>query len=151
MKCPVDIKIEEILLALHEGRLYIVPQRCDNSEEVANHIIEYVKRIDSMVTPPYRTSIDALWQDILHCKELSSLLMPTGRSAFTKFNKYGVLRIVGILNNNNVYETRNATDYFYLLEKSKDKNNKFRPFLGKGINDRGQLSKLKEIIRNHKV
>ena len=149
--CQEDTNIEDILQAWHEGRLFIDPRRCDNKEEVANHIIEYVKRIDSLVTPSYRASIDALWHDILNCKELSSLLMPTGRSGYDKFNKYGVLRIIGILINNKVYDNRNAMDYFFLLENSKDKNNKFRPFLGRGINDRNKLLKLKEIIRNHKV
>ena len=148
--CQEDTKIEDILQAWHEGRLIIVPRRCDNNK-VANHIIEYVKRIDSLVTPSYRASIDALWHDILNCKELSSLLMPTGRSGYDKFNKYGVLRIIGILINNKVYDNRNAMDYFFLLENSKDKNNKFRPFLGRGIDDRSMLLKLKAIIRNHQV
>ena len=148
---PEDSNKEMLWQMALEGIVYIdYSKKAVNQEEVIQNVRAYVARIESLVDRHFRKSIKAIWDDILIDEKLFSLLMPTNRASFNDFNKYGVLRIICVLHNNGVYDYCNDMDAFSLLE-SKDKNNKFRRFLGAGIDDDNQRLEVRHIVDKYKV
>lgn len=149
--CPEDFNKEMLWQMALEGIVYYdFSKRCVSREEVIVNIRAYVARIETLVAANFRKSFNAIWNDIFTNEKLVSLLMPTNRADFNDFNKYGVLRIICVLHNNGVYDYCNDMVAFSLLE-SKDKNNKYRRFLGAGIEDRNQQLEIRHIVEKYKV
>lgn len=132
-----------------DGIVYIdYSKRGVNQEKVIQNVRAYVARIDTLVATHFRKTINVIWDDIFTNEKLVSLLMPTNRANFNDFNKYGVLRIICVLHNNGVYDYSNDMEAFSLLE-SKDKNNRYRRFLGAGIEDHDQKLEVRHIVEKH--
>ncbi len=74
---PEDFDVAELWQAAREGSLFIVKTvKLADCESAIKNVRAYVQRIGSFVTPPFRASIDALWDDIFSCDELMALLIP---------------------------------------------------------------------------
>ena len=133
---PGDYTEEQVLQLFRAGELTIEQSSKYTFEEVINNVREYVKRINSLVTPSFRTSIDALWDDIFHCEDLRSLLMPGSKnSKCTDFNKVGVKGIICVLKNNGIYtENYSSRKMDNMLEQS-EIDSSSRRYLTSGIND----------------
>ena len=147
---PEDFDVDELRQALREGRLYIDTTKKISPEEVINYVRTYIKPIRSLVTPAFRTSIDALWNDIFHCDELLNLLMPTSKARkFNDFNKYGVMGIICVLRSNGVYEEYNDSKYDTLLEP-RENGSRYRRSLGQGLSQ-DLCSKVRDIVKKYKL
>ena len=61
------------------------------------------------------------------------LLMPSAKARkFKAFNKYNVMRIIGVLRNAGVYQANKDLDLVIQLEHT-DKDNSYRCYIGKGL------------------
>ena len=144
---PEDFDVAELLQAAREGNLFIVktvkPADC---ESVKKNVRAYVQRIDSFVTCPFRASIDALWEDVFSCDELMALLMHKPRAKKCRdFDKYSVMRIIGVLREHGVYEQYSDRKYMALLELTGE-DCSYRSYLGAGIEQRALIVKLRQIV-----
>ena len=149
--CPEDLNKEMLWQMALEGIVYIdCSKKAVDKETVMKNVRAYVARIETLVPAQFRNSINAIWDDITRNEQLMPLLMPTNRASFKDFNKYGVLRIICVLHNNGIYDYCNDMEAFSLLE-SKDKNNKYRRFLGAGIDDLHQKLEVRRIVEKYKV
>ena len=107
-------------------------------------------RIGQLVTPRIKTSADALWEDIFSNDQLMGLLMPKPKARKCKtFDKYGVMRLIGVLREHEVYQPLSDRKIMMLLEQN-DKDSPYRKFLSMGIEQYVLIVKLRKIIGKHK-
>ena len=148
---PEDFDVAELLQAAREGKLIIdITIGSIDRKTVKENVRAYVRRIDSLVTPPFRASIDALWDDVFSCDELMALLMPKPKARKCRdFDKYSVMRMIGVLRENGVYEQYSDRKFTALLEQT-DKDCSYRSYLGAGIEQRALIIKIRQIVENNK-
>ena len=96
---PEDFDVELLMAAARDGRLYVDESRKTVSkEEVIDKVRAYVERIRDFVTPGFCSSVDELWENILACDEFVVFLTPSNKARMCRdFNKYHVMRIIGVL------------------------------------------------------
>ena len=147
---PEDFDAELLMAAAREGRLYVD----ESKETVSKEIIKketraYVQRIREFATRDFRSHIDNLWEDILSCDEFIELLTPTEKTRKCRvFNKYNVMRIIGVLREKGVYEQYSDRKYIALLEQT-NKDCSYRSYLGLGLEQRCLLLKLRTIVAQY--
>lgn len=149
---PEDFDVERLLAAAREGRLYVVREgKSVNKEEIAKEVLAYVARIRVFVTLKFRSSVDELWEDILGSDDFIEFLMPNNKMTLCfKFNKYSVMRIVSVLREHGVYEQYSDRRYDALFEPDV-KDSIYRKYLGKGIEQRKLVLKIREILAKYKI
>lgn len=146
---PEDLYSLETLLAAQSGKLYIdLSADTHDRNTIQKSIRAYVHRIDSLATRKFSASIDVVWDAIFRHDRLMAVMMPKPRARkFRDFDKYGVMRIIGILRENGVYEQYSDPKYMVLLEQSA-KDSSYRSYLGKGLDDRSLVLALRKIVAN---
>ena len=144
---PEDFDVEALMAAAREGRLYVdEDKRIVNKDTVKKEVCAYVARIGEFVTPRYRSSIDELWDQILACDDFIAFLTPSSKARKCReFDKYNVMRIIGVLREKNVYEHYSDRKYAALLEQT-DEDCSYRSYLGMGLDQRSLLLKIREIV-----
>ena len=144
---PEDFDVEALMAAAREGRLYVDEKKTNvNRENVKRDVRAYVSRISPLVTRRYRSTIDELWEEIFSNDVLMDLMMPKPRARKCRdFDKYGVMRIVGVLREKGIYEYRSAPQFNALLEQP-GQDSPYRRYLGQGLEQRAQLLALRRII-----
>lgn len=137
--------------AAAQGKLYVDASFNEISEEeVSLHVKEYVSQVDELATPKWRSKIAALWDKIISDPDFLKMLMPTPKARKCRdFNKYSVMRIMGILIAHNVYpeESRQAA-FCRALEHFEKRDCCYRSYLGQGIEDRELRKHLVEYIED---
>jgi hypothetical protein len=149
---PEDFDVKALMAAAREGRLYVDERRTIVSkEEVIKEVRAYVARIRTLVTRRYSSSIDELWEKIFQNEVLMDVLMPKPKARKCKeFDKYGVMRIIGVLREKGIYEQRSTTTFDALLEQQ-GKDSPYRRFLSEGLDHYTQLPALRQIVENFNV
>ena len=144
---PEDFDVEALLAAAREGRLYVDDSKKEVSRDIIiNEVRAYVARISPLVTRRFRSSIDELWEQILSTEEFLLLLTPSCKAKKCReFNKYSVMRIIGVLREKGVYEYYNDSKYNALLEQT-DSDTPYRKYLGMGFEQRHLLREIRNII-----
>ena len=103
------------------------------------------------VTRQYRSSIDDLWDQILSCDDFVSFLTPSSKTRKCQdFNKYNVMCIIGVLRENDVYERYSDYKFNAILEQT-NKDTPYRKYLGKGLEERHLLVKLRQIVSKYQL
>lgn len=144
---PEDFDVEALMVAAREGRLFVdEKKKTVNKEQVKKDVRAYVARISPLVTRRYSLLIDELWDEIFSNDVLMDMIMPkTKARKCRKFDKYGVMRIVGVLRVKGVYEQRSDPQFDALLEQP-GKDSPYRRYLGQGLEQRAQLLALRSIV-----
>lgn len=144
--------MEVLLAAAREGRLYVDESKKEVSRDIViKEVRAYVGRIKVLVTKKFRSSIDDLWEQILSTEEFVVFLTPSSKAKKCReFNKYSVMRIIGILREKGVYEYYNDSKFNALLEQTK-KDTPYRKYLGKGFEQRHLLVKIREIVAQYQL
>ena len=144
---PEDFDVEKLLAASREGRLYVdVKKNTVNKEQIIKEVRTYIERINAFATNKYCSSVDKLWEQILAMDNISDYLMPgTKARKFRAFNKYNVMRIIGVLREKGVYEQYSDRDFDSLLEPD-EKDSPYRRYLGMGIEEHSLLIKIIRIV-----
>ncbi len=147
---PEDFNVELLIAAAREGRLYVDENKKTISKEViVNNVRAYVKRIDVFVTKKFSSSVDELWEDILASDDFVTFLTPSTKSRKCReFDKYKVMRIIGVLREKGVYEQYSDRKFNVLLEPG-TKDSAYRKYLGEGIEQRGLLVKIRKIVAQY--
>lgn len=116
-------------------------------EEVRQHVSLYVKSAHHLATSQWRGKIAALWSKVLSDKDFLQLLMPTPKARKCRdFNKYSVMRLLGVMRSHGVYpEELRDVDFCNALEHSQG-DNSYRSYLGQGIEDRALRKRLVSYI-----
>lgn len=149
--CPQDFsdKMEVLLCAAEEGRLFIeeketgIPSRSQIIEDVR----AYVSQIRYCATRQYCDVIDEVWEEIFNHEEFVKMLLPGPKTRRCReFNKYGVMRIIGVLRSFSVYDERyNDTNICQALEHRQN-DCSYRCYIGMGFDTRTYLCLMKEIL-----
>lgn len=149
---PEDFDVELLLVAAREGRLYVdESKKTVSKEEVIDKVRAYIERIRDFVTPGFRSSVDELWGNILACDEFVTFLTPSNKARmFRDFNKYNVMRIIGVLREKGVYEYYNDLLFNARLEKT-DKDTPYRKYLSMGFEQRSLLIKIRGIVAKYQL
>ena len=144
---PEDFDVRMLMQAAREGRLYIEEKEKTVSREyIINNVREYIQRISPLATRRYRSVIDMLWEEIFQSDVLLELLMPKPKARKCKdFDKYGVMRLIGVLREKDVYEHYSDRKYMSLLEQS-NIDCSYRCYLGMGLEERSMLVKIRQIV-----
>ena len=144
---PEDFDVEALLAAAREGRLYVdEKKKTVNKEKVKRDVRAYVARISPLVTRRYRSTIDELWEEIFGNDVLMDMMMPKPKARKCRdFDKYGVMRIVGVLRVKDVYEQRSDPQFDALLEQP-GQDSPYRRYLGQGFEQRAQILALRSIV-----
>ena len=143
---PEDFDVELLMAAAREGRLYVDDEKREVSKaEVIKEVRAYVARIRPLVTRRYSSLIDELWEVIFQSDVLMDVIMPKHKARkFKEFDKYGVMRIIGVLREKGVYEQRSDPQFNALLEGS-GKDSPYRRYLGQGL-EHHQLLEIRRIV-----
>ena len=144
---PEDFDVEALRVASQEGRLHVeeVSERVCK-EDVKKEVRAYVQRIRTCVTIDFSSLVDELWEQILGCDDFIELLTPGNKSRKCReFDKYSVMRIIGVLREKGVYEYYNDSKYNSILEQT-NKDTSYRKYLSMGLEQRHLLLKLREIV-----
>lgn len=144
---PEDFDVRLLMQAAREGRLYVEEKEKTVSREyVIDNVRAYVKQINPLATRRYCTIIDVLWEEIFQCDVLMEMLMPKPKARKCRdFDKYAVMRIIGVLREKDVYERYSDRKYMSLLEQT-DTDCSYRSYLGMGLEQRSMLIKLRQIV-----
>ena len=135
------------MAAAREGKLYVDETRHEVSrEEIIVEVRAYVRRIKMFVTKPYISKVDDLWEQILTSDDFVTFLTPGSKAKKCKaFDKYSVMRIIGVLREKDVYERYSDRKFDALLEPEM-KDSPYRKYLGMGLEQRALLIKLRQIV-----
>ena len=149
---PEDFNVKALLAAAREGRLYVDESKKEVSREIVRKEVRtYVGRIKVLVTKEFSSSIDDLWEQILSIEEFVVLLTPSCKAKKCReFNKYSVMRIIGVLREKGVYEYYNDSKYNELLEQT-DKDTPYRKYLGMGLEQRHLLVEIRRIVAQYQL
>ena len=144
---PEDFDVQMLLQAAREGRLYVEEEEKTVSREyIINNVRAYIQRINPLVTRRYRTVIDMLWEEIFQSEALVKLLMPKPKARKCRdFDKYGVMRLIGVLREKDVYERYSDRKYMALLEQTQ-RDCSYRSYLGMGLEERSMLVIIRQIV-----
>ncbi len=144
---PEDYDVELLMAAAREGRLYVDETKHEvNREEIKIEVRAYVQRIKVFVTKPYMSKVDDLWEQILTSDDFVTFLTPGSKAKKCKvFDKYSVMRIIGVLREKDVYERYSDRKFDALLEPE-TKDSPYRKYLGMGLEKRALLMKLRQIV-----
>lgn len=149
---PEDFDVEALLAAAREGRLYVDESKKEVSRDIIiREVRAYVGRIKVLVTKEFSSSIDDLWEQILSTEDFFQLLTPSCKAKKCReFNKYSVMRIIGILREKGVYEYYNDSKYNALLEQT-NKDTPYRKYLGMGFDQRHLLVEMRKIVAQYQL
>ena len=144
---PEDFDVELLMAAAREGKLYVDETRHEVSrEEIIVEVRAYVRRIKVFVTKPYISKVDDLWEQILTSDDFVTFLTPGSKAKKCKvFDKYSVMRIIGVLREKDVYERYSDRKFDALLEPE-TKDSPYTKYLGMGLEQRALLIKLRQIV-----
>jgi hypothetical protein len=151
---PEDFDVEALMAAAREGRLYIDASKNEVSkEQIIIKVRAYVGRIKVFATPKCFSSVDELWERILACDEFVLFLTPSNKAKICRdFDKYNLMRIIGVLREKGVYEQYSDYKFHKLLEQT-EKDSPYRKYIGKGIENEQHalLVKIREIVEKYKL
>jgi len=144
---PEDFDVEMLLAAAREGRLYVDDSRKQVSkEEVIYKVRAYVARIRELATPRFLESVDDLWEELLSRDDVVEILIPGSKARKCRdFDKYSVMRIIGILREKGVYEQYSDRRYDAILEQP-GKDSPYRRYLGMGLEQHSLLFEIRQIV-----
>ena len=113
-------------------------------KKIREDVLLYVERIRPLVSHKFSPYIDELWEQILACDQFMDYLTPSSKARkFRQFNKYNLMRIIGVLREAGVYEPYSDRKYNALLEYSYD--SPYRRYLGLGFEQHLLLKLIRQI------
>jgi len=147
-----DFDVKALMAAAREGRLYVDESKKEVSRDIIiKEVRAYVERIKVLVTKEFSSSIDDIWEQILSMEDFMQLLTPSRKAKkCRKFNKYSVMRIIGVLREKGVYEYYNDSKYNALLEQTV-KDTPYRKYLGMGLEQRHLLVEIRKIVAQYQL
>lgn len=147
-----DFNVELLMAAVREGRLYVDESKQKVSRDhIKEEVRAYVARIRRFVTKGFSSSVDDIWEHILSTEEFVVFLTPCSKAKKCReFDKYNVMRIIGVLREKGVYEDFNDTKYNNILEQT-DKDTPYRKYLRMGLEQHHLLVKLRQIVAKYQL
>lgn len=147
-----DLKhMDWFLTAIDEGRVRIeITDDSVSRHAVINNVRAYVARIEGIVAKKYRDSIKCLWDKLLETDEVADMMMPSARARKCReFDKYNVVRVIGVLMEHGFYDYHEQQDIMEMLEGERE--NSYRSYLGKGIEDAGLRRDIRAILEEFEI
>ena len=150
---PEDFDVQVLFDAAREGFDSVIirfPSPA-NKYEVRREVRAYISRIKCYVTQEFQTSIDALWDTLLNNDEFVDFFLP-GRKAkkCRTFDKYHVVRVIGVLREQGVYKPYSDRKFDALLEQP-GKDSPYRRYLSMGLEEAALLKKARELVTRYKL
>ena len=147
-----DLKhMDWFLTAIDEGRVRIeITDDSVSRHAVINNVRAYVARIEGIAAKKYRDSIKCIWDKLLETDNVADMMMPSARARKCReFDKYNVVRVIGVLMEHGFYDYRNQQDIMELLEGNRE--NSYRSYLGKGIDDAKIRRDIRAILEEFEI
>ena len=149
---PEDFDVEMLMAAAREGKLFVeISEKSVRREDLADSVKQYVSRAKVYVTNRFRKEVDDIWDELLDDERFIDFLMPSNKARKCRdFNKYGVMRIIGVLREKGVYEAYSERKFDALLEESGGES-PYRRYLDTGIEERELLLFIRQLVAKHEV
>ena len=149
---PENFDVKALMVAAREGRLYVDESKKEVSRDIViKEVRAYIGRIKVLVTKGFSSSVDDIWEHILSTEEFVVFLTPCSKAKKCReFDKYNVMRIIGVLREKGVYEDFNDTKYNNILEQT-DKDTPYRKYLSIGLEQHHLLVKLRQIVARYQL
>lgn len=149
---PEDFDVVALMAAAREGRLFVDEgKKIVSKAQVIKDVRVYVARIRTFVTNDYEAVVDELWEQILSTELFVEYLMPKPKARLCKeFDKYNVVRIIGVLREKGVYQYYSDRKYDALLEPD-GKESPYRRYMGMGIEEHSLLVKIRKIVEQYQL
>ena len=147
-----DLKhMDWFLTAIDEGRVRIeIPEDSVSRHAVINNVRAYVARIEGIAAKKYRDSIKCLWDRLLETDNVADMMMPSARARKCReFDKYNVVRVIGVLMEHGFYDYHEQQDIMEMLEGERE--NSYRSYLGKGIDDAVIRREIRAILEEFEI
>lgn len=141
--------------AAKEGLLLlVVTDEAEVRNQVAGEVCRYVAQIAGYASPQWRGRIGALWQRICDEEPFMGLLLPGPKCRkCTSMHKYNVMRIIGVLREQGVYDeavtcVQLCRTLEYGDEPDAPYDSSYRSYICKGLDDSKLLNQLLKMIRS---
>ena len=141
--------------AAKEGLLLlVVTDEAEVRNQVAGEVCRYVAQIAGYASPQWRGRIGALWQRICDEEPFIGLLLPGPKCRkCTSMHKYNVMRIIGVLRAQGVYDeavtcVQLCRTLEYGDEPDAPYDSSYRSYICKGLDDSKLLNQLLKMIRS---
>ena len=141
--------------AAQEGLLLlVVTDEAEVRNEVAGEVCRYVAQIAGYASPQWRGRIGALWQRICDEEPFIGLLLPGPKCRkCTSMHKYNVMRIIGVLREQGVYDEAVTCVQLCRTLEYGDKpdapyDSSYRSYICKGLDNSKLLNQLLKMIRS---
>ena len=141
--------------AAKEGLLLlVVTDEAEVRNQVAGEVCRYVAQIAGYASPQWRGRIGALWQRICDEEAFMGLLLPGPKCRkCTSMHKYNVMRIIGVLRAQGVYDeavtcVQLCRTLEYGDEPDAPYDSSYRSYICKGLDDSELLNQLLKMIRS---
>ena len=145
---PESFNVKQLYKAACEGRLRLIVSDDETNQEVfdIDEIRSYVQRVKPFVTHKYKNTVDDIWEQVLSTAEFIELLKPDSKARKCKsFNKYSVMRLIGVLRELGVYEQRSDRKFNALLEQT-TQDSPYRKYLSMGLERHALLIILRQLV-----
>ena len=141
--------------AAKEGLLLlVVTDEAEVRNQVAGEVCRDVAQIAGYASPQWRGRIGALWQRICDEEPFMGLLLPGPKCRkCTSMHKYNVMRIIGVLRAQGVYDeavtcVQLCRTLEYGDEPDAPYDSSYRSYICKGLDDSKLLNQLLKMIRS---
>ena len=141
--------------AAKEGLLLlVVTDEAEVRNQVAGEVCRYVAQIAGYASPQWRGRIGALWQRICDEEPFMGLLLPGPKCRkCTSMHKYNVMRIIGVLRAQGVYDeavtcVQLCRTLEYGDEPDAPYDSSYRSYICKGLDDSKLLNQLLKMIKS---
>ena len=148
---PVEgFTAEEVLILWKAGHLFcrFKPKKLSEAE-IKQKVHAYVSQLHPYATAVFRSSIDDLWDEILHDDLFLPFIIPNTHTRKCRdMNKNGVMLLVGSLRAMGVYQDLSDCKICSILEQC-DVDCSYRAYLSKQLNDNvwRELKRLKDFYK----
>lgn len=150
---PEDFDVQVLYAAAREGKRRVIIEFSNfvDMDKVRREVRAYTSRIRSLVTREYQSAIDNLWDSLLNSDVFVTYFTPGCKAKKCRtFDKYHVVRVIGVLREQGVYKPYSDRKFDALLEQP-GKDSPYRRYLSMGLEEKELLKRLREIIAMHKV
>lgn len=126
----------------------LVEEKDEDKESRIQAVMNYIARITDLADQKTYPDVNKLWSTILHDEVFQKEFEVKKCNCKSEFNKYTVMKIVGVMFEQNVYLCKSKTVLHNRLENTKERT-PYYSSMSQGLKHR-HLRYLKEILKENK-
>lgn len=144
-----DLKESAFIKAVKSGNVFMFVEEKDEDKDLRIHaVMDYIEQISELADKEAYPNVNELWNIILHDEMFEKEFEVKKCNSKDVFNKYGVMKFVGVMYELNVYTCKSKTVLHNMLENTEVRT-PYYSSMSQGLNHK-LLKYLKGILKENK-